>query len=639
MTIPNLDAVEQYQLNWFRKNFRNYRYLFNRLPPGTRKSTVIIQFMHEMVSAPHFLKFVFVVTNHKMANDTGKRMRSAVNKRGDIAYPFFEIMHLSGKTCFYDPKTGMIIDEITKKKEKNKYRDYEAVCRRSSGQKYNPGCENGNCPFHKNCYYRKQRDQMSLCNVIICTADIARYCENRVVVFDDSFESYPMATKTFESIEEARKYGIDFEEEYTRILRRAKSQEKILENGYYSQELLDETKKLNDNFTGESILRHLHFKGFEKVKVPENFYRDDESTCFLKHFFSSTDPNTIHARIHGDGKITVFGYRDCIPRYHKQIIFNSGTTSLNLAAWLLHVAPSDICTCVIEGLDTNGIENNVYHIGNSWCKSSTENHIERFSVILREFRLHELKVLIITKKAFEDKLKKEFPDLKHGGFVDYVHYMDARGSNKVADEEFNAIFVFGAFHYDPFQKEMLKLSGYHEEFIPEMEINETYEAIYRARLITTNKRAPIFLMCSQSVFETKPIIIPFPVIELILSNLDIDLDKLDQKTLLTYKKLNGTKLKLLKLYAPIACEVQAPFESDERREIAEEEGLEYCLKRETEIDTEEESGYIDVPIIDESIDDEEIIMDTLLTPDDLKDFEERERRRKEADELPELWDG
>ena len=457
--------------------------LRNFAPPGIGKTYTMVELIHEHPEE----QFVIVIPNHSMAMGNGD-LEDMLDKRN------IQWIHVFGK------KQGHSIF--------NKY------CLRPDGEEYYPGCSfsfnpsdipyleekydgtyrfdldtgKTKCSHASECPYKHQFVSINNTQVVICVLEHMSMFDDRVLVFDESFEQKLLASYIVNK-EQIADYGIRIEHEETVKLGREK------------------------------------FKFYKTVSLDEVIQIHNQESYFLAKFFQST--NHINAyRIKSKksafkGKYCLFGIRtNYLPNYTR-LFFNCATTPLSLmykitgteiwgemgsefGGWIIYES---------EEFSVKNLENPMIKINHTWSKDLSTKWLDK---AIEYFRMFGDRNLIVTKKGLKQKFIDRFPNSK------FVHFNAGRGFNSVDDENRTLIIQYGRFGFTPLNREMWRRIGFDKALVDQMEESEMLQCLHRGRPIL-HPHIPILMMSDQHLFPHVDRV-SVTLLGLFRDHYDIDLD-------------------------------------------------------------------------------------------------------------------
>lgn len=470
-------------------------YIRNNAPPGIGKSHLTV----ELVETHPEDNFVIVIPDHDMA--TGTDNLEDMLDRKNISY-----LHIYGKSQPH------II--------------YNRYCLQPKGQEYFPGCsfkfrihdlenisnnllthynfnienETANCKYRNHCPYKMQFRHLDDYQVIICVIEHAKMFDDRIMIFDESFEQKLLSSQIV-SNSDLKKYRITL-----------MHKEFISTNG-------------------------VERKFYNKV-ITENIPITDEKSYFLSRFFQSVE--NMHAyeiKRNYKGKeytfYKIFGKRiDYMPENYLRIIFNCATTPTSLMCKITETEfwEWDWRIYNSERFNVRKLSNPVIKFKHNWGVNLSTNWLEKVTQYMKDLKIENS--LIVTKKAIEEEITEKFPDCR------FVHFNAGRGFNSM-DKGNKVIIQYGRFGFDPLTKVLWNKIGFTDDLIKQMELSEMYQCLHRGRPLL-HPDIPIIMMSDKDMLDYSITVSP-KVFELFHQFYDIDLT-LSNKEIA--KKIGVTRSKI-----------------------------------------------------------------------------------------------
>ena len=465
------DTIRHFYTDLHAVAIRNYA------PPGLGKSYLVAEIIYNNWDE----KFVIVIPDHDMATGEGD-LEDMLSDR------HIDFIHIYGKTQEHtiEPK----------------------YCLRPDGEEYYPGCscelnrenyedltqnygetyeideENGiaKCAWRFECPYKSQFRNIEETQVVICVLEHASRFNDRVLVFDESFEQKLLHTKTI-TANDVERYSMSF---------------------------------------GSPVFKKLGgqmFTFWKDVYCPQILVRDANS-YFMRDFFDNTE--SISAFLTEKGEICVFGRKvNYMPDYTR-IIFNCATTPLRLMraityteAWEEFDIEDGGWAVYKSSRFTNmSLYNPIIKFKYNWSKRMAEKWL---TLAVKYFGMFGEDLLVVTKKAMKLEIRELFPTST------FVHFNAGRGFNS-ADREsgYDVLIQYGRFGFTPLNREMFNLIGFDDELVDQMELSEMLQCLHRGRPIL-HPDMPIILMSDQKLFPDLGSV-SVKLLELFYEYYDIDFD-------------------------------------------------------------------------------------------------------------------
>lgn len=474
----------------------------NYAPPGLGKSHLVA----ELIYTHWDDKFVVVIPDHDMAIGDGDFEDMLTDRH-------INFIHIYGKT--------------------QPHRHYDKYCLRKNGEEYYPGCscelnrnnyeelttkysdtydideEDGlaKCIWKAECPYKDQFRDIDNHQVIICVLEHVARFDQRVLVFDESFEQKLLSTKILLPSDIVT-YSI------------------ALEGIEY--------KKLG----------HKTFTFWKDVTATQDIIVDSAKSYFMKDFFENID--SVSAFLTDDGKICLFGRKNNYLPDYTRLIFNCATTPLRLMRNITNTEEWEDFSPENDGwgiykstrFSNMKLNNPIIKFKHNWGKGMAEKWL---SLAVKYFGMIGDNLLIVTKLAMKQEIKDKFPDST------FVHFNAGRGYNS-ADREngYDALIQYGRFGFTPLNREMFKLIGFDDKLVDEMEQSEMLQCLHRGRPIL-HPNMPIILMSDRKLFPNiKPLSIK--LFGLFYEYYDIEFDVSYKKVKDRIGTMPNTKIKQFEIF-------------------------------------------------------------------------------------------
>lgn len=458
-------------------------YIRNNAPPGIGKSHLTVELIENHPND----NFVVVVPDHSMA--VGDNNLEDMLDRKNISY-----IHIYGKS--------------------QKHIIYDRYCLQPKGQEYFPGCsfkfqlkdlmnvsdhilnnykfdmknQMASCRYKNHCPYKSQFKHVDDTQVVICVIEHARMFDDRVVIFDESFEQKLLSAQIV-SNSDLKKYKIT----------------------------LMHTEVITVNGVERTF--------YNKV-IANNIIIDDQKSYFLSKFLQNVE--NLHAyeikRIYKNKEYTfykLFGIRiDYMPENYLRLIFNCATTPTSLMCKITETEfwEWDWRIYNSERFNVRKLENPVIKFKYNWGINLSTIWLKKVTQYLKELKIENS--LIVTKKAIEKEITKDFPDCR------FVHFNAGRGFNSM-DRGNKAIIQYGRFGFDPLTKVLWNKIGFSDDLIKQMELSEMYQCLHRGRPLL-HPEIPIIMMSDRDMLDYSITVSP-KVFELFHEHYDIDLSLTDKE--------------------------------------------------------------------------------------------------------------
>ncbi len=428
----------------------------NYAPPGIGKTHLMIELIYAHIDE----KFLIVIPNHEMAKGDGD-LEDMLRKR------HIDFIHVYGKT--------------------QPHNVYPKYCMRKDGEEHYPGCvcmlnkknisdlfekhtdtydfdlpnKKARCIHRHECPYKAQMRNVDDYQVIICVLEHASMFNDRVLIFDESFEQKLLSINVI-NMDQIDRYSIS------------------LKN--------DSNPKL-----GGSI-----YKFWSNVKLLKNIEIIDAHSYFMDKFFENT--TKISAYLTREGNVCLFGRtKNYMPERYTRIIFNCATTPIGLMQNITNtefsdMMDNDLCGWSIyksKRFDNMKLLNPIIKFKHNWTKKLSEKWI---SLVIKYFTMFGKNLLIVTKKDIKEVMSKEFPN------ATFVHFNAGRGFNSADNGgNYDLLIQFGRFGFTPVNREMFRLIGFSEKLVHDMEISEMLQCLHRGRPLL-HPNVPIIMMSDRDIF-------------------------------------------------------------------------------------------------------------------------------------------
>jgi hypothetical protein len=333
------------------------------------------------------------------------------------------------------------------------------------------------CNFIEECEYIKQRQEIHHLftpSVIITTFENMRKYDCTHLFIDESFENKLLS---FFSFPVSKKQLMDMN--FTLL---------PVEDTHQSPE--------THNFT------------YIKIIPPSKIVIEDDLTYWLKTYCDSIE--NIYFKDSHQKTGELFGLNNnYLPSnrdetYLPQTLFMCATSSELMVKRLLNQQQHD--TLWYRYQCTIPLKNPIMRVNLKWNIGTARLWSRNmFALIEHCLKMTKKPILIITKEEFTDIEKMELEYASHHR-VEFVHYGEARGSNKW-DKEYGIVIQYGRYAYTPTTRHELKLIGFDTDEINDMQTSEMRQAFYRSRP-HKHPKTPILMFLPDHIIPTKDSISP-----------------------------------------------------------------------------------------------------------------------------------
>jgi len=529
-TLPDFYESEQ---NKFTLNaLMSESYNWNRGAPGTYKSTSLRAALQEICiqdTFSHLFRGLIIVPTLHNSNECARKLI--------LEYPDITFLQVGGKTTYrcygdlIDTKYGITLDTYKKHPERypsinlndfqflisktsyaknQKYyqkQGYEKLCQKEDAHEYDDGCKE--CEYTKSCEWMSQFNTEKEFDIVICTPFQSNRINHRFVAVDDSFESYPLFEEHFKR-SDLEKLGVKFRIEVQTPFK-----------------LKRKTTRPQDFFRYYDAKRH-HLD-FSKIPDDNDTYKSNSSYMHLKWFLQATDKykEKRYACINSKNCVYLFGYRECLPPHPEGMLFSCGTTSPQVLEFITHTKIKQ-WNIFASDLQIDQITNPLIQLPTKWNKNRQDQfmHNKEFHIALQKLDEEKIPILMVGKQKFMDILTTQYQN------IDFVHYNASRGFNDFC-KPYKFILVYGSYRFDPYTRVKMRLIGFTDTMIDDLEISEMYQAVYRARLLTINPYTPILLFTDRLFSDSPRLTLRIKTLLQILQQLNLVFDDLSDVKLRT----------------------------------------------------------------------------------------------------------
>jgi hypothetical protein len=456
----------------------NCDYIRNYAPCGIGKTHLSVDLIKEHPEE----SFSIIIPDHKMAQGSGDLEEMLKANRIDYIHIFgkTQIGH-RGKYCLrtegeeYYPGCGIdfdsrkdLLDFSEKYRESYRYNDNKLKC---------------SCAYRSQCEYKKQMKESETKQVIICVLEHTSLFDNKVMIFDESFEQKLISYQDINE-GELKKYNLSLS----------------------SEDFVD---------FGNRILK------FYKINRTNNIKISSQRDYFVNRFFEGNDNIQCYKVSRGDNVIyKMFGFKtNYIPPNYRKIIFNCATTPDNImriitnTEFLEGLNPEDGGWFIYKSkiFNVRNLENPIMKSSYNWNKRMAIGYMKDVAKYLNCITKNGL---MITKKDIETEVMQILDQW------DFVHYNSGRGFNSLKDKGFDLIVMYGRFGFDPITKEIWKRLGFRNSEIDSIETSEMLQCLHRGRPLL-NPDIPIMLMTDKDLFQSYNKF-SFKILEMYYKNLGIN---------------------------------------------------------------------------------------------------------------------